>query len=272
MQILRSIIQLTRAFMSATMGLAAVAGARYSWAVESSPPLAAIFVGQFCIASSCFVINDILDRERDLGNKARPLGHGGFSVTKAYAVLGGLIGAGSILTLVVSGHSVIVGLCQVLAAVIYSPLKARTGVMANLLTACFGASAFFFAGALRPVSAQVVIAMVLTFLAVIAREVMKDTVDLEADRKHRLPTVPLRYGLRASAWLVVVSITSCALLALYAVVSGMFIFPCAFFILGSAALFATGAACYVAERSPRIMLGVTALGFPLAVFGFLFGR
>lgn len=253
--------QVTRLFMSTTLGLAAVAGARLSGVSDLpfSTMLLLLTVG-FLTSAGGFALNDLQDMDRDRAARHKPLVRGDMKPGTAGAISVVFI----VLALCVSSFMgpswLAVSVAQVLLLFAYSRIKRWSGAVANVVTALLCASGILYGSLLGATSWPLAATLASAFLLVLGREVLKDVLDTEDDRLARITTIPVTLGRVAACWIA-------ASLCLLAIVLGSLVFANAAFPaswLGPLVLIGTGVLlCWNAatqtERSLQWTLHSTAI-------------
>lgn len=206
--------QLTRVFMSVTLGFAAVAGARLG-GVQDLPVLTAsllLMIG-FTTAAGGFALNDLQDLDRDQGNNVKPLVRATLSRNAAGWSSVVLFLLSLCLSLILGPKWFAISCGQILVLLIYSKIKRLNGAYGNIVTALLCASGLLYGAILGKPSTQFFVVLSASFLLVLGREVLKDVLDVDQDRSCRLSTIP-------SLWGVVVASRIAAALAILGLVIG----------------------------------------------------
>ena len=192
-------IALTRAYMAVVLGSTTVCGYSLSGGALEFHLSLVLLLAQGCLAAGGFALNDVLDRDRDQQVDCKPLATGKITLSEARSVAVLLIICGLVTSSVLGATPLLIGLAQVSVVAVYSWLKRRSGVLANATTAVLCSSGFFFGAATHMQLGTAWVPALLSLQMVWAREIVKDVLDIEPDRAVRLPTVPLRYGLRLTS-------------------------------------------------------------------------
>ncbi|HVP97274.1 geranylgeranylglycerol-phosphate geranylgeranyltransferase [Methanoregula sp.] len=148
------------------------------------------------------VVNDYFDAEIDAINRPeRPIPSGAVSRNAALAWAGVLFILGLTIGLFTTPLCLAIALINVLLLVAYAARLKSTPFFGNAAVAYLSASIFLFGGAyagwhalfdMLPVAA-------ITFLAMLARELLKDAEDIEGDRAHGADTLAIRVGTKKTA-------------------------------------------------------------------------
>ncbi len=161
------------------------------------------FLTGFFITGAAMVVNDIFDVEADAVNAPdRPLVSGAVSVKAAY-VLSALLAALGLLFSILEGLStfIIAAIFASIAMAYNSKLKVY-GVYGNILVALCVTAPFLYGMVLAGNIDFVVIAFsVMAFLVNVAREIVKDTMDIKGDMRRGVKTLPMKIGVKKSAYI-----------------------------------------------------------------------
>ena len=218
LSLLRVYSRLTRAYMSLVTGLAAVVGlvlsvdATVSWRLGIS-----VFFGQSIITAAGFAVNDVTDAARDCGHSTKPIPNGQISVRSAIWVFAWLSVAGLLLMSCLGPVPFTIAVLQLIICVAYGRIKMFSGALANVTTGLLCSSAFLVGAASTGHIGLSWVPAILGFMFIVLREILKDVLDMDIDKKSNLPTVPLRYGIRATTWIIVQ--LSCALVILLCILT-----------------------------------------------------
>ncbi len=241
-------IRITRPVNALVAGFASVIGFLIATGTLEARALALIPVVTLITAGGN-VINDYCDIEIDRVNRPdRPLPSGQITPHHALLFAALLFGSGLLLTIGTSPLCALIALFNSAILLLYAGLLKRMFLIGNIAVSYLSASIFLFGGALASVSGFVVTVPVaiITFCAMLAREIIKDAEDIEGDAGAGADTLPIRYGIQAavSSALLCILIASAAsiipvtrwgwyyLLSITAIdafllVSGLFAFRCA---------------------------------------------
>jgi len=196
-------VRITRPHNAVVAGLTALVG--YLIATGTlTPPSLLLAVVVALITAGGNVINDVYDVEIDRINRPErpiPAGEIGLAGAKAYtAVLfaGGLLVAASTTPLCFA-----IALANSGILVAYAVRLKGIPAFGNLAVAYLTASVFLFGGAFAGVEGLVqnLLLAAITFLATIAREVLKDAEDVDGDAAGGARTLPMIIGIRRTGML-----------------------------------------------------------------------
>lgn len=150
------------------------------------------------------VINDYFDAEIDAINRPeRPVPSGTVGRNAALAWAGILFFFGLVISRFTTPLCLGIALFNVVLLVAYAARLKSTPFLGNVSVAYLAASIFLFGGAfagwhslvdMLPIAA-------ITFLAMLARELLKDAEDIEGDRTGGADTLPIRIGVQKTALL-----------------------------------------------------------------------
>lgn len=193
-------LAITRPANAIVAGLAGVLG--YLIATGTLVPGSAVLIGIVALVTAAGnVVNDYCDAGIDAVNRPdRPIPSGAVSLRGAlvYAVL--LFAAGNLLALATNPLCLAIALFNSALLALYAVRLKATPFVGNLAVAYLSASIFLFGGALAgpdglldnlPVAG-------VTFLAMTAREILKDAEDVEGDRIGGARTLPMIVGVNRS--------------------------------------------------------------------------
>jgi len=149
------------------------------------------------------VINDYFDADIDAVNRPdRPIPSGQVSRTAAlwYAIL--LFGAGIAASLFTNVICIAFAVVNSLLLALYAARLKSLPVAGNVSVAYLTGSMFLFGGAFAGADGmfRLVPIAVMTFLAMMARELLKDAEDVEGDSAGGASTLPIRIGVKKTAY------------------------------------------------------------------------
>ncbi|MHA2054443.1 MAG: UbiA family prenyltransferase [Candidatus Hodarchaeales archaeon] len=205
---LRAITDLARLKASLIVGLVVIFG----MTIASPEPTVNLylifgFTMGFLISASTNTINDIMDRDIDLFEKPnRPIPRKGISVNEAKILFSLETIVGLLLAFYLNLYSFLLSASVAILSVLYSWQLKNVLLIKNILTS-FGISAALLVGvfATNPekVSNEILLFFLLIFLAVVAFEMHKDIADVEGDGKENKNTIPVVFGTRMAALIVI---------------------------------------------------------------------
>jgi len=193
--------RLIRVFMSLTLGLAGIAGARLSEAPDLSlSKCVLLFAVGFLTASGGFALNDVQDRDRDGPGHRNPICQESMSLQVAVAVAWSCLMAALLGSLAIGLGWFLISCSQVALLIVYSRVKRWNGIYGNLLTAVLCSSGLVYGSLFGRVSPGFVWLIVASGLFVFGREILKDIADVQDDSVAGLKTLPVRAGKPLASW------------------------------------------------------------------------
>ena len=175
-------------------------------------PLLNIFLTFFTalfLEASTFALNDYYDLEIDRINKRidRPLVRGDLSPKTALNLFYLLFPLGLICSYFVNMTCFIIALITALISVLYDAKMKKIKLIGNFYIAYIMAIPFVFGGAtvlgnnaflLGAINPAIYVIALIAFLAGAGREIMKDVMDFEGDKRQGVKSFPRYIGIRAS--------------------------------------------------------------------------
>ena len=166
------------------------------------PAVLLLLVVVTLITAAGNVINDYYDAEIDAVNRAdRPIPSGQVSRHAAawYAAI--LFGTGIAASLFTNGICIAFAIINSLLLVVYAARLKSMPLVGNVAVAYLSGGMFLFGGAFAGIDGLIhlVPIAVMTFLAMMARELLKDAEDMEGDAAGGASTFPLRFGVKRTA-------------------------------------------------------------------------
>lgn len=196
-------VTITRPVNSLVAGLAAIVA--YLIATGTIIPGTLLLFAVVCLITAAGnVINDYFDVEIDRVNRPdRPIPSGQVSLPAARAYAVTLFLAGILVCLFTNDLCIAIAVFNSLLLIAYAAKLKRTPLFGNITVSFLAASMFLFGGALGglPGLYHVLPFAVMTFFAMLARELVKDAEDVEGDRASGAVTIPIRFGIPATMYL-----------------------------------------------------------------------
>jgi geranylgeranylglycerol-phosphate geranylgeranyltransferase len=196
-------LAITRPVNSLAAGIAAIVA--YLIATGTVIPGALLlFVVVALVTAAGNVINDYFDVEIDRVNRPdRPIPSGKVSLPAARAFAVTLFLGGILVCLLTSPLCIAIAVFNSILLVVYAARLKRTPLFGNITVSFLAASMFLFGGALAGVSGvlQVLPFAVMTFFAMLSRELVKDAEDVEGDRASGAETLPILRGVPFTMYL-----------------------------------------------------------------------
>jgi geranylgeranylglycerol-phosphate geranylgeranyltransferase len=204
---LAGLVRITRPVNCFAAGVAAVV-AYFIASGTVIPEVLLLFFVVAPITAAGNVINDYFDVEIDRVNRPdRPIPAGTVTLPAArgYAVLLFLIGV--FVSVFTNPVCFAIAIFNTLLLVLYAARLKRTLLLGNITVAYLAGSMFLFGGALGGMTGlvHVIPFAMMTFFAMLARELVKDAEDVAGDRASGAVTLPIRSGIRVTVTLALVS-------------------------------------------------------------------
>lgn len=191
-------IRITRPHNAVVAGLTALLG--YLIATGTlTPPSLLLAVTVALITAGGNVINDLYDVEIDRINRPeRPIPSGEISLAGAKLYTVALFSGGIAIAVLTTPLCLAIAIINSVILVAYAVLLKRVPVCGNMAVAYLTASVFLFGGAFAGIAGLVqnLSLAAITFLATLAREVLKDAEDVDGDAAGGARTLPMVIGVR----------------------------------------------------------------------------
>lgn len=191
-------VRITRPHNAVVAGLTALLG--YLIATGTlTPPSLLLAVVVALITAGGNVINDVFDVDIDRINRpGRPIPAGEISLAGAKAYTVALFAGGLLAAVLTTTLCLAIALANSVILVAYAVRLKRTPLIGNMAVAYLTASVFLFGGAFAGVEGLVqnLSLAAITFLATVAREVLKDAEDVDGDAAGGARTLPMIIGIR----------------------------------------------------------------------------
>jgi len=191
-------LNITRPINASVAGLAAIVAYLISTGTVI-PATLLLFAVVALITAAGNVINDYFDAEIDEVNRpSRPIPGGTVSRGAAAGFAGMLFFAGIFVSLFTNSLCIALAVINSLILVAYAAKLKSTPLVGNVAVAYLSASIFLFGGAFSGWAGliHVIPIAVITFFAMMSRELLKDAEDIEGDIAGGADTVPIRIGIR----------------------------------------------------------------------------
>ncbi|OPX66188.1 MAG: Digeranylgeranylglyceryl phosphate synthase [Methanoregulaceae archaeon PtaB.Bin056] len=156
-----------------------------------------LFLVVFLVTGAGNAINDYFDVEIDRINRPdRPIPSGAASAKGVFVYSSILFIAGITLSLLTNPFCIAIAVANSLLLIWYAASLKRTPGAGNAAISYLTASIFLFGGAYAGPEGLLVVTplALITFFAMLAREIWKDAEDLEGDRAQGADTLPIRIG------------------------------------------------------------------------------
>lgn len=208
------LFRITRPVNSITAGLAGALG--YLMATGTLVPEVAFIVLTVALVTGAGnAINDYFDADIDRINRpSRPIPSGDVSRCHALVFASVLFVLGIAASIPTNAVCIAIAVANSLLLVLYAARLKSTPLAGNILVAYLAGSIFLFGGALAGFDGLVrgLPVFLITFLAMLARELLKDAEDVEGDRASGARTLPILAGVGTTCLLA----SACGFLAVLA--------------------------------------------------------
>lgn len=227
------------------------------------------FASVFFICAAGMLINDYFDIEIDKINKPEK-----WEITKKYANLLiiasiGLFCLGVIISLFLGLGAFIFALANSVILVLYPWKLKRLVFLKNITVAYLVASVFLYGGIISQNQAPIVFS-VIAFVSNMGREVIKDVVDVEGDKKAGIKTLPIVIGkLEASIFSLSFTFSSILLAPLPYLLK---IFDDVYLLLILPSIFGFAYTCILSLISPSKAVKWSKISMLLALLAFIGGK
>jgi|TARA_Y100000310_G_C20669627_1_gene809502 geranylgeranylglycerol-phosphate geranylgeranyltransferase len=198
------LVELTRpkAVLMAVLGVLLVAFAAKADYSNLNLMLSAI-ISIACITSAGNAINDYYDVKIDKVNRPdRPIPSGRISSKSTKIFAFSLFMIGILASLPLPFLCILIAISNTILLLIYSSLFKRGGFLGNIFVGYLAASVFVFGSAIGGNIRIGVLLAILVFLAISAREVLKDLEDVKGDRVGGAKTLPINRGVKKAKVIV----------------------------------------------------------------------
>ncbi|SEV97815.1 geranylgeranylglycerol-phosphate geranylgeranyltransferase [Natrinema salifodinae] len=193
----RGLLELTRPVNVIAASVLTFIGAFVAGGAASAPTAVATAVAATGLAVGAGnAINDYFDREIDRINQPdRPIPRGAVSPRGALA-FSGLLFAGAVASaaLLLPRLAILIAAVNLVALVAYTEVFKGLPGLGNALVAYLVGSTFLFGAAAVGNIGSAVVLFLLSAIATLTREVIKDVEDVEGDREEGLHTLPIAIG------------------------------------------------------------------------------
>jgi len=198
---LAGFLTITRPLNSSVAGLAAIVAYLIDTG-ELIPETTLLFIIVALITAAGNVINDFFDARIDAINRPdRPIPSGSVSRDAALGFAMILFLTGIFVSLFTNALCFGLAIINSLLLIVYAAKLKSTPLLGNVAVAYLSASIFLFGGALSGWAGfiHIIPIAVITFFAIMSRELLKDAEDTEGDMAEGADTVPIRIGIKKTA-------------------------------------------------------------------------
>ena len=195
-----ALVRITRPHNAVVAGLTALLGYLIATGTLTSPSLL-LAVVVVLVTAAGNVINDVYDIEIDRINRPeRPIPSGEISLRGAKVYTVALFAGGIALAALTTPLCLLIALINSVILVAYAVWLKRTPVFGNIAVAYLTASIFLFGGAFAGIEGLIrnISLATITFLATVAREVLKDAEDVDGDAAGGARTLPMIIGIQGT--------------------------------------------------------------------------
>ncbi len=178
-----------------------------------------VFLAVFLITGAGNAVNDYYDREIDAINRPRrPIPSQRISATNAFYYSLALFAVGCLLAAVVSQFCLAMAIFNSFLLFLYARNLKATPLAGNVCVAYLIGSAFLFGGAAEGLAGfqANLVPFLLSFLATMSREIMKDVEDMEGDSFGGARTLPIVAGEKLSLALAAAFVLAAVVLSYFA--------------------------------------------------------
>ncbi len=200
---LPGIVRIIRPVNAVVAGLAAILG--YGIAAGNLVTgTILLFSAVFLITAAGNSINDYFDADIDRINRPdRPIPSGEVIPGMAWNISFALFSCGILIAVFTNPVCFGIAVFNTLLLVLYAARLKRTFVAGNLAVSYLSASIFLFGGAYLGNEGiiRILPVVLVTFFAMLSREILKTAEDVEGDAASGADTVPVRYGVRSAVLL-----------------------------------------------------------------------
>ena len=192
---------ITRPINSCVAGLAAIV----AYLIDTGtviPETLLLFAVVALITAGGNVINDLFDAKIDEINRPfRPIPSGKVSRGAARGFATTLFLAGILVSFFTNSLCIGIAIINSLLLIAYAAKLKSTPLIGNIAVAYLSSSIFIFGGAFNGWTGliHIVPIAVITFFAMVSRELLKDAEDIEGDVAGGADTVPIRIGIEKTA-------------------------------------------------------------------------
>ncbi len=200
---LPGIVRIMRPVNAVVAGLAAILGYGIAAGNLVTGTLL-LFSAVFLITAAGNTINDYFDADIDRINRPdRPIPSGEVRSGEAWYASFALFSCGILIAVFTNLICLGIAVLNSLLLILYAARLKRTFAVGNLAVSYLSASIFLFGGAYLGYEGivRVLPVVLVTFFAMLSREVLKTAEDVEGDALSGADTVPVRYGVRPAVLL-----------------------------------------------------------------------
>ena len=199
-------VRILRPLNALVAGLAAVL-AYFIASGTLIPETIILIVIVFLITAGGNTINDYFDVGIDRINRPdRPIPSGEMNTAQAGVLAAALFGCGILLSVFTTPLCFVIAVFNALLLCLYAARLKRMLFIGNMAVSYLSASIFLFGGAFYEIGGmeKVSVIALMTFFAMLSRELLKSAEDVEGDNAAGALTVPVEYGIRVAVFLALI--------------------------------------------------------------------
>lgn len=168
------------------------------------PDTIVLLVIVFLITAGGNIINDYFDVAIDRINRPdRPLPSGEMSTVQAVFLAAALFSFGILLSVFTNPLCFLITVLNALLLILYAARLKKMIFIGNMAVSYLAASIFLFGGAFYGIEGILMLSAIalMTFFAMLSRELLKAAEDVEGDAASGALTVPVEFGVRVTVFL-----------------------------------------------------------------------
>ncbi|WP_049890538.1 geranylgeranylglycerol-phosphate geranylgeranyltransferase [Natrinema versiforme] len=268
----RGLLELTRPVNVIAASVLTFIGAFVAGGVAEEPVAVAAAVGATALAVGAGnAINDYFDREIDRINQpGRAIPRGAVSPRGALAFSVVLFASAVAVALTLPRLAIGIAGVNLLALIAYTEFFKGLPGLGNALVAYLVGSTFLFGAAAVGEVAPAIVLFVLSAIATLTREIIKDVEDIDGDREEGLHTLPIAIGERRALILAAVLLVAAVVASPVPYLCGDF--GIAYLLVVAPADAVMLAAAYESFEEPTVGQSRLKYGMFLAALAFIVGR
>jgi len=159
----------------------------------------------FSGSSFCFLINDIVDRDKDILNgKNRPIATGDLPLLWAYGATIFFILVYLLVTYLFSLMVFYLAIFSVVVFNLYVPINQKLGFWANIVVAFCASGSIWGVAIIRAYDSTLFYLAFISFWMILAREILLDWLDTEGDKNIGKSSIPLKFSAKKTSSFVLI--------------------------------------------------------------------
>lgn len=222
---LLSLFVILRPFISSIAGFVAITVAYFTENSVDAFTQALLFIVVFLTSSFGFVLNDIIDINKDKFNhKDRILVNGKLSLSYAIKFVKYLSILSLVLSSIISPNVFIINFVTLSLLGVYSYINNKYGFLANIITSICSSFVLIIGMATGKFNPIILLLSFSTFFLILAREIVLDLRDIDSDTRFEKNSIPIQIGVEKSNIIVgiLLSISTSILLFSCSVVGNIY--------------------------------------------------